>query len=157
MPLPTDKVKSERTFRKCAGDPVGTHYHQSAFLMHGFGVVFLSIRRGVESLEVQLSFPSAESRKAAQKNGPVFHGADLTVSLQGLGWTYDKFGDCVFSSLRSGAYRDAGAKEWSVQDVLTDCVDEVRRILGLVPEVERPAPPPAMATTFGKAKRRILR
>jgi len=158
MPTPTDKVRVNRTFRKCASDQLGVCYHSQAFAIE-CGTVYLQLLRGKEAIECELSFPSSKSLKHAMSTGPLLHGGINRSSSMSLHWSYDKFGDCVFSSLKSGSYRDAQAKEWSTQEVLDDCVDEVRRMVWPDSIVE--ASPARKATPVAgtpiNAVRRIIR
>ena len=159
MPKPTDRVRVDRTFRKCASDALGTCYHSMAFAVDD-GTVFLQLVRGKESVACELSFPSEKSLRQAMATGPILHGGIDRSTPRSLHWAYDKFGDCVFSSLKSGSYRDMQAKEWSTQEVLLDCVDEVRRMLWLESIVEtRPvkAAPAVLASPLTQAVRRIVR
>jgi hypothetical protein len=157
MPLLTDRVQIERTFRRCAADPLGTEYHVNNFALPD-GLAGFIIERGPESLACTLAMPSKAAAKRALALGPVLHG-DLTLHPFGFRWSYDHFGDCVFSSLKSGAYRDAQATEWGTKEVFLDSIDEVRRVLGLtvVPERATPAAVQSNVNTFGATKRRILR
>jgi hypothetical protein len=157
MPFPRDYAYAGKTFRKCAADQLGTIYHNGLFAIPE-GVAAFVIDRGPESLRGSLALPSKAVTKRVLALGPVLHG-DLVMQPDGFGWSYDHFGDCVFSSLKSGAYRDAQATEWGTKEVLLDSIDEVRRVLGLavVPERATPAAVQANVNTFGATKRRILR
>ncbi|EIQ01094.1 hypothetical protein OpiT1DRAFT_05662 [Opitutaceae bacterium TAV1] len=154
MPLPTDKVLVSRTFRQCATDPSGVVYHTNMFAQ-GSGLWVFEIVRGSESLECILAAPSVPEAQEALKRGPVFHGMpSLAVGSKKFRWSYDQFGDCVFSMLKSGAYRDAGAKEWGTDDVFLDCIDEIRRIIGIPITVEKARIVPS--NTFGKSVRKLI-
>lgn len=156
MPLPSDKVQIERTFRRCAADPVGTSYHQQYFALPE-GVAIFGIERAVESLRGTLILPTKPVVGRVLKLGPVLHG-DFTLLPTGFSWDYSHFGDCVFSSLKSGSYRDTLAKEWGTRDVFEDSIDEVRRVLGMQVVVEKSAVViEKEASTFGVSRRRILR
>lgn len=151
-------VKNNRPFRKAAGDPEGTIYHQSSYFS-GTDLVFFTISRGRESLVGALAFVKAAERDRALKLGPVLHGLRSARNAS-LEWSYDQFGDATFSSLRSGSYRDADAKEWSVQEVMDDSIDEILRVLGLSTPPVIPPPTPknasgAMAAGIGHTKRRL--
>jgi hypothetical protein len=159
MPLPTDKIQAKRTFRQCAKDSVGTVYHQQPYAL-AEGTAVFTIKRAAEALEGEIMFPSRAALNAATKRGPVFHGtfqatvaeADRRYSIH---WFYDQFGDCPFSALKSGNYRDANATEWGTQEVLDDCIDEVRRVLSIDTPViaSVKAPPP---TKFGSVVRKLI-
>jgi hypothetical protein len=160
MPLPIDKARTDRSFRKCAGDVTGTSYHLQRFATEG-GVAEFEIVRGAEGLCGILRFPSKALLSAAlNTQKPVFHGMLGLAPPSGVTWSYDKFGDAIFSGLKAGAYRDASAKEWSVQEVLLDSIDEVRRAVGHDLGVE-PVPTRAPTTStpglVERAVRRILR
>jgi hypothetical protein len=155
VPQPADKVRIPKPFRRCAADPAGTLYHYQTFAIPE-GVATFGIERGNESLRGYLTTPSKAATKRILALGPVLHG-DLTLLPDGFSWSYDQFGDCVFSSLKSGAYRDAQATEWGTQDVMNDCIDEVRRVLGHAVVPERPTLVQAALNTFGVSKRRILK
>jgi hypothetical protein len=149
-------VKNNRTFRKAAGDPEGTVYHQSSYFS-GTDLAFFTIFRGRESLAGTLAFVKAAERDRALKLGPILHGLRSAMG-NSLGWSYDQFGDATFSSLRSGSYRDAAAKEWSVQEVMDDSIDEILRVLGLSTPPVLPPPKPktgALAAGVGHIKRRL--
>lgn len=154
MPLPTDKVRTARTFRKCAADPIGTDYHVQAFAF-GSGVAYFSIARGHESLLCRLIFACNNDLNAALAKGPIFHGGIASMAGTTFIWSYDGFGDMPFSALKSGAYRDNGAKEWGTEDVFLDSIDEVRRVLGMRIAVEE-APKPAGQIQFGGVRRRLM-
>lgn len=157
MPTSTDKVRVNRTFRKCASDEIGVCYHSQSFAIED-GTVYLQLQRGKEAIECELSFPSERSLKHAMSTGPLLHGGINRSTLRSLHWSYDKFGDCVFSSLKSGSYRDTQAKEWNTQEVLLDCVDEVRRMVWPDSIVEAaPVRPLPVAAATVNAVRRILR
>lgn len=150
-------VKNNRPFRKAAGDPEGTVYHQSSYFF-GTDLVFFTIRRGRESLVGALTFVRPSDLNSALRLGPVLHGLRSARNVM-LEWSYDQFGDATFSSLRSGSYRDAGAKEWDVQGVMDDSIEEILRVLGLStpPVVPPPKPKPSgeLATGVGHTKRRL--
>lgn len=159
MPLPTDKVSTIRTFRQCAGDPVGTEYHVHTFVS-GSGRWTFRIYRGHEALLCSLVAPSLAEGKDADNRSPVLHGLPgFHVPSVSFTWSYDLFGDCVFSSLLTGAYRDSGAKEWGTKEVFEDCIDEIRRVIGIGVPVESSQNSVVGIrgkNTFGKAKRRLL-
>jgi hypothetical protein len=154
MPLPTDKVRTARTFRKCAADPVGTDYHTQAFAF-GSGVAYFSISRGRESLTGQLAFACAADLNAAVAKGPIFHSGISSMAGTTLTWSYDGFGDMPFSALKSGSYRNDSGTEWGTEEVFLDCIDEVRRVLGMQVKVEA-APKPAGQIQFGGVRRRLM-
>jgi hypothetical protein len=159
MPLPTDIVQAKRTFRQCAKDSVGTVFHQQPYAL-AEGTAVFTIKRAAEALEGEIMFPSRAALNAATKRGPVFHGtfqssvaeADRRYSIH---WFYDQFGDCPFSALKTGNYRDLDATEWGTQEVLDDCIDEVRRVLGIdIPVVV--SAKAAAPVKFGRAVRKLI-
>jgi hypothetical protein len=159
MPLPTDKVQAKRTFRQCAKDSVGTVYHQQPYAL-AEGTAVFTIKRGHEALEGELLFPDRAALNAAAKRGPVLHGPFKTGFFNdtkrfSITWSYDQFGDCPFSALKSGNYRDLDATEWGTQEVLDDCIDEVRRVLGIDISVVASAKA-AAPVKFGRVVRKLI-
>ncbi len=122
------------------------------------GLWTLTVKRGGESLALWLIPPTTPAGDRAFREGPVVHGMPTVWrNPPALSWTYDQFGDRVFSALRAGGYKLDAAKEWGVSDVVLGSIDEIRRVIGLW--IQPPAPDPvapANKQAFGGGTRRII-